>query len=71
MPNLPTFTINNAALWTRLLLSFNNSPDAYKTWLKQQLQQHVQNYETEIAANQKAIELKAGLDAEWTTPVVP
>jgi len=53
MPTLPTLTINDAAIWTRIFNAFDGDPEVYKAWLKQQLQTHVR--QKELMAAQAAV----------------
>lgn len=75
MPNLPTVSINNQAIYDRLVAAFGNSADAYRAWLKEALTQEVLHREqrallqaAQAQAQIKADEFTALVRSEWPEP---
>lgn len=57
MPQLPTITITDQAIWDRLFAAFHGDPLEYKRWLRAQLRMEVLRSEQELE-NQKATAAK-------------
>lgn len=60
MPTLPTLTVNDQAIWNRLLAAFNGSQTEYKAWLKESVVAEVKRREISALAAQQ----QAALDAK-------
>lgn len=47
MPTLPGLTINDQAVWDRVLAAFDNDIAKFKAWQKHSLQEYVQAQEAQ------------------------
>lgn len=64
MPNLPTITIADQAIWNRVYNAFGGDPVRYKEWLRKQLIEEVRRTEAVAAASQATTDLTTGIPIE-------
>jgi len=62
MPTLPTMTVTDASLWTRLMAAFNADPVAYKSWLRSALIGYLLDFELNQQLDTRRAEINAALN---------